>query len=69
MKIKKAFLGAVVILMSLSSLQANPFKINETEYQSMIGKTIVSTGTNARMQKVLAKVRRGDNLGWIEREN
>ena len=62
MKIKKAFLGAVVILMSLSSLQANPFKINETEYQSMIEKTIVSTGTNARMQKVLAKVRRGDKV-------
>ncbi len=62
MKIKKAFLGAVVILMSLSSVQANPFKINEAEYQSMIEKTIVSTGTNARMKKVLAKARQGEKL-------
>ena len=62
MKIKKAFLGAVVILMSLSSVQANPFKINEAEYQSMIEKTIVSTGTNARMKKVLAKARQGEKV-------
>ena len=62
MKIKKAFLGAVVILMSLSSVQANPFKINEAEYQPMIEKTIVSTGTNARMKKVLAKARQGEKL-------
>ena len=62
MKIKKAFLGAVVILMSLSSVQANPFKINEAEYQSMIEKTIVSTGTHARMKKVLAKARQGEKV-------
>ena len=62
MKIKKAFLGAVVILMSLTSVQANPFKLNDSDYQKMIENTIVSTGTNARMKKLLAKVRRGDKV-------
>ncbi len=46
--------------MSLASVQANPFKINESDYQSMIEKTIVSTGNNARMKFVLKKIRNGE---------
>ena len=62
MKIKKAFLGVMLGIMSAALVQANPFKLNDSEYQKMIENTIVSTGTNARMQKVLAKVRRGDKV-------
>lgn len=59
MKNKKAFLGAVLGFMSLVSAQANPFNINDSDYQKMIEKTIVSVGNNARMKKVLEKVRMG----------
>ena len=45
--------------MCAANLSANPFKINEAEYQSMISKTIVSTGNNVRMKAVLQKIRSG----------
>ncbi len=45
--------------MCAANLSANPFKINEAEYQSMISKTIVSTGNNARMKAVLERIKSG----------
>ena len=41
---------------------ANPYKIDESDYQTMIEKTIVSTGNNSRIKKVLAKIRNGENV-------
>ena len=48
--------------MCIATLFANPFKIDETNYQQMIEKTIISTGNNARMKKVLAKIRAGEKV-------
>ena len=56
MKIKNSFLGVVVFFMCTSTLSAIPFKISEANYQTMIEKSIVSTGNNARLKKVLAKI-------------
>ena len=62
MKIKKAFLGVMLGIMSVASVQANPFNLSDSVYHSMIENTIVSTGNNARMKKVLAKMRAGENV-------
>ena len=62
MKIKNAFLGVVLFFMCTSTLSAIPFKISEANYQTMIEKSIVSTGNNARMKKVLAKIRSGEKV-------
>ena len=62
MKIKNAILGVVLFLMCATNLSANPFKINEADYQKMVEKTLVSTGNNARMKKVLAKIRAGEKV-------
>lgn len=62
MKIKNSFLGVVVFFMCTSTLSAIPFKISEANYQTMIEKSIVSTGNNARLKKVLAKIRNGEKV-------
>ena len=62
MKIKNAILGVGLFLMCAATLSANPFKINENDYQQMVEKTLVSTGNNARMKKVLAKIRAGEKV-------
>ena len=62
MKIKKALLGVMLGIMSVASVQANPFNLSDSVYHSMIENTIVSTGANARMKKVLAKMRAGENV-------
>ena len=62
MKIKNAILGVGLFLMCAANLSANPFKINEADYQKMVEKTLVSTGNNARMKKVLAKIRAGEKV-------
>ena len=48
--------------MCAATLSAHPFKINDADYQKMVEKTIVSTGNNARMKKVLAKIRAGEKV-------
>jgi len=62
MKNKNVFLGVFIFFMTLTALQAAPFKLNSSEYQQMLDKTIMSTGNNARMKKVLAKVRNGEKI-------
>ena len=62
MKIKNSFLGVVVFFMCTSTLSAIPFKISEANYQTMIEKSIVSTGNNARLKKVLAKICNGEKV-------
>ena len=48
--------------MCSANLSANPFKINDANYQQMMDKSIVNTGNNARMKKVLAKIRAGEKV-------
>ena len=48
--------------MCSANLSANPFKISDANYQQMMEKTIVNTGNNARMKKVLAKIRSGEKV-------
>ena len=62
MKIKNAILGVGLFLMCTVNLTANPFKINDANYQQMMDKAIVNTGNNARMKKVLAKIRAGEKV-------
>ena len=62
MKIKKAFLGVMLGIMSAAMVQANPFKLSDSNYQAMVEKTIVNTGNNARLKAVLAKIHRGDKV-------
>ena len=59
MKIRNIISGVVVFLMCAVNLPANPYKINESEYQKMIAKAIVSPGNNARMKAVLEKIKNG----------
>ena len=62
MKIKNAILGVGLFLMCTVNLTANPFNIKDADYQQMMEKTIVNTGNNARMKKVLAKIRAGEKV-------
>ena len=62
MKIKNAILGACLFLMCSANLSANPYNINDADYQQMMDKTIVNTGNNARMKKVLSKIRAGEKV-------
>ena len=62
MKIKNVILGVILFLMCSANLSANPFKINDANYQQMMDKSIVNTGNNARMKKVLAKIRAGEKV-------
>ena len=48
--------------MCAAGVQANPFNLSDSNYHAMIEKTIVSTGNNARMKKVLAKIRAGESV-------
>ena len=62
MKIKNAILGVCLFLMCSANLSANPYNIKDADYQQMMDKTIVNTGNNARMKKVLSKIRAGEKV-------
>lgn len=63
MNIKKTVIGAVLIIMGLTKISAeNPCGISDPVYKNLIEKTIISTGNNYRMKKVLSKIKKGENV-------
>ena len=63
MKIKKILIGAAFIIMSVAKISAeNPCGLSDSVYKNLIEKTIVSTGNNYRMKKVLSKIKSGEKV-------
>ena len=63
MKIRKLLLGAAFVIMSVAKVSAeNPCGLSDSAYKNIIEKTIVSTGNNYRMKKVLSKIRNGEKV-------
>ena len=63
MKIRKLLIGVLFIFMSAAEVAAeNPCGLSDSAYKNLIEKTIVSTGNNYRMKKVLSKIRNGEKV-------
>ena len=63
MKIRKLLIGAAFVIMSVAKVSAeNPCGLSDSAYKNLIEKTIVSTGNNYRMKKVLSKIKSGEKV-------
>lgn len=64
MRKSKLIAGVILtIMMGVNAYtQSNPYKIKDADYQKMIDETIVSTGNNYRLKKVLEKIRKGETV-------
>ena len=63
MRIKKIIIGAMFIIMGLTNVSAeNPWGLSNSTYKNLTEKTIISTGNNYRLKKVLSKIRNGEKV-------
>ena len=63
MRIKKLLIGVMFIVMGLTNVSAeNPWDLSDSTYKNLIEKTIVSTGNNYRLKKVLSKIKNGEKV-------
>ncbi len=64
MKSNKFIAGVIIFFMSTfySFGEAHPFKITDDDYGKILETTLVSTGNNNRLKKVIDKIKKGDEV-------
>jgi len=58
----KRFISVFSVLVLAAGLFANPLKISDADYQTLMDKSVTSLGNNYRIKKVFEKMRKGEDV-------